>query len=131
MGKRLRVWIFALLSLAVTAFIFYNPQVIINSDDGLAPLHLYVEEGQTLQLDASASTDADGDALTFLWWQQPEIGKGLLTVVQPEAPTVDVTIPSDASGQTYHLICEVHDASPFRLVAYRRIILTVRRLISE
>ena len=109
----------------------HNPQVIINSDDGLAPLHLYVEEGQTLQLDASASTDADGDALTFLWWQQPEIGKGLLTVVQPEAPTVDVTIPSDASGQTYHLICEVHDASPFRLVAYRRIILTVRRLISE
>jgi hypothetical protein len=104
----------------------HNPQVVINGDDGLTPLHLNVCEGQTLQLDASASTDADGDALTFLWWQQPEIGKGLLTLSQAEAPSVSVTIPSDASGQTYHLICEVHDNGPFRLVAYRRIILTVR-----
>jgi hypothetical protein len=104
----------------------HNPQVVINGDDGLSPLHLYVGEGQTIQLDASASTDADGDALTCLWWQQPEIGKGLLTLSQAEAPSTTVTVPSAASGQTYHLICEVHDGGPFRLVAYRRIIITVR-----
>ncbi len=103
----------------------HNPQVIVNGDNGLSPLHLYVNEGQTIQLDASASTDADGDALTFLWWQQPEIGKGLLTLSQAEIPSITVTIPTETCGQTFHLICEVHDASPYRLVAYRRIILTV------
>ena len=114
----------------------HNPQVVIRTatgllqgdhDDGLTPLRLYVDEGQTLQLDASASTDPDGDALSFLWWQQPEIGKGLLAITQPEAPITTVTIPSGTCGQTYHLICEVHDASPYRLVAYRRIIITVRK----
>ena len=109
----------------------HNPQVVVNGDDGLTPLHLYVNEGQTIQLDASASNDIDGDALTFFWWQQPEIGKGLLTVNQPEAPITAVTVPSGTCGQTYHLICEVHDASPYRLVAYRRIILTVGKLSSE
>ena len=29
------------------------------------------------------------------------------------------------SGKTIHIVCEVHDSGPFRLVAYKRIILDV------
>jgi hypothetical protein len=48
-----------------------------------------------------------------------------MTIDQSDQPIATIHIPSDAAGQTLHLICEVHDDGPFRLVAYRRCILSI------
>ena len=81
-----------------------------------------------LSLDASKSFDPDGDGLTFLWWQQPEIGTAKVTIDNADQPVADIRIPADGIGTAVHVICEVHDDGPFHLVAYSRIIIAIKQV---
>jgi len=104
-----------------------NPQITINGDtNSPVPLIMEAKAGETVLLDATRSIDPDGDKLSFKWWQQPEIGQAVLQISEPEVPTTTVTIPEDAKGETLHVICEVHDDSPYKLVSYRRIIIQIK-----
>ena len=81
--------------------------------------------GKVVRLNASRSTDPDGDALSFKWWQQLEIGDVQLSIDGADTNKVSIRIPDDAQGKVFHVICEVHDNGPFHLVAYRRVIIMV------
>ena len=106
-----------------------NPYIVLPNDTITVTVPQQVEKGTMipLSLDASKSFDPDGDGLTFLWWQQPEIGTTKVTIDQTDQPIATVRIPADTKGDTVHLICEVHDDGPFHLVAYRRIIIAIKR----
>ena len=104
----------------------HNPQVMVNGSMGTKLICIAARAGEDILLDASGSKDADGDSLSFYWWQQPEIGKTKITIGQKDQPMVKIHIPNDADNDTIHIICEVHDNGPFRLVAYRRIIISVK-----
>ena len=101
-----------------------NPVVVLDGNTGIKPLEIDARPGETLTFDASRSYDPDGDSLTFDWWFQefpdqthyPDID-------QPRGAKVRVTVPGTPG--IYHLVCEVHDDGPFRLPAYRRIIVKV------
>ncbi len=103
----------------------HNPQVIINRQKDLQPVRLKAKAGKTILLDASKSSDPDGDMLSFYWWQQLEIGTSKVIITQADQPKTTIQIPADAGKGELHLICEVHDDGPFRLPAYRRIIISI------
>lgn len=102
-----------------------NPIVVIDGHHGPTPLVIQAKAGETIRLDASKSKDPDGNAMQFQWWQQPEIGKGKLTIDNPGKSMVNVVIPADAAGKTLHVVCEVSDNGSFSLKSYQRIIIQI------
>jgi hypothetical protein len=106
----------------------HPPVLSIDGDTSTAPLRCTVAPGGLLELDASASSDPDGDALDFAWWLYRE----------PGTPDLDVSIESTSSSRTrilapagsapgaVHLILEVTDHSLLHpLTRYRRILIEI------
>jgi hypothetical protein len=57
----------------------HNAELVVNGQAGKAPLVLDATVGSPVTLDASASKDPDGHALTFRWFFYPEAGTGIPT----------------------------------------------------
>ncbi len=92
------------------------------------PLDMNVAPGQEVTLDASPTTDPDGNALNFRWWNYTEAGT-YQGAALPEAKTAVTTvkIPRDAKpGDEIHLVCEVTDTGSPPLTRYARVVLHVK-----
>jgi len=85
----------------------HNPRVVINGDASNAPIVVRTEVGKPVILDASATTDPDGNALKFSWFFYSEAGTGIPTQPVFAGPAVPVGgggtqaeggIPSAAAG---------------------------------
>jgi hypothetical protein len=57
----------------------HNPIAIVNGQAGKAPIVIDGQVGVPVTLDASASSDPDGNALAFTWFFYPEAGSGIPT----------------------------------------------------
>jgi hypothetical protein len=55
----------------------HNPRVVVNGQPGKAPLALQVEVGQPVVLDATGTSDPDGNPLTYTWMFYSEAGSGI------------------------------------------------------
>ncbi len=102
-----------------------NPIIILNENDGLEPIHIEGEEGESIQLDASSSYDLENDELSFKWWIMPEAStyKKEITIANANASKITINIPSDLGKKSIHIICEVTDNGSPELTSYRRIII--------
>jgi hypothetical protein len=101
-----------------------NPVVVVNGSAGLDVLTLKPAAGESVTLDASKTTDPDGDGLTFRWWVYTEAGTYAQNVTVANGSTNEATIavPTDAAGKSFHVICEVTDDGTPKLTSYRRIV---------
>ncbi|KAJ5526977.1 hypothetical protein N7513_011136 [Penicillium frequentans] len=122
----------------------HQPVISINGSRGLAPLNISAPVGSTINLDAGATEDPDGDALTFRWFQYKEPGSNDWNVVS-QVPELNFTVshggrmahvrvPSeklscDGTGFNpsgcwlLHLILEVTNNGYHPLTSYRRVLL--------
>ena len=55
----------------------HNPRITVNTESGTAPITVITPVGTPVLLDATGSTDPDGNALTYRWFYYPEAGTGI------------------------------------------------------
>jgi hypothetical protein len=107
----------------------HHPVAAIGGDASNTILRMTPAAGETLEFDASASTDPDGDDIAFSWWIYHEAGtyETALNLESASASKITFPVPKDASGRQIHLVLEIVDNSEiFPLYDYRRIVLDVR-----
>lgn len=93
-------------------------------------LDLTVRPGAKVALSAKGTTDPDGNAMTYHWWQYEEADtyQGSVQIRDDGKQNASLMVPADAKpGDTIHIICEVTDAGTPPLTRYQRVILTVGR----
>ena len=87
-----------------------------------------VKSGESFSLDASGTTDPDGDNLSYLWFNYPEAGsyKKLIDIVGAEdLYRVMVRFPNVEKKETAHFILKVTDKGKPALSRYKRVIVNI------
>lgn len=87
-----------------------------------------VRSGEKFGFNAHASTDPDGDSLSFLWLQYPEAGSYKQAIPMDGAENMDriaFVAPKVTKPETVHIILKVTDKGSPALSRYKRIIVTV------
>lgn len=126
----------------------HNPEAVVNGHEGKNVLKIKASPGETFRLDASESSDPDGDRISYKWWVYPEAGTlsrwwtfrwaeshpGDTEISNPNEAATNVTIPADfleeipgrsPEENTIHIILEVIDEGYPVLRTYRRVIVEV------
>jgi len=97
------------------------PVINLNVTENLA-----VTSGQTITLSADGSTDPDGNALSYKWWQYKEAGSypELVSITNATSKTATFVVPDVTGSKTMHVILEVADNGSPALTAYKHLIIT-------
>jgi hypothetical protein len=78
-----------------------------------------VSPGSTVLLDATGSTDPDGNTLSYSWWIYKELSTAV-TLSNATSRIASFTAP--AAGSIVHVVLEVKDNGTPPLTAYRRVV---------
>jgi hypothetical protein len=92
------------------------------------PEEITVKSGEGFVMDASNSTDPDGDNLSFQWFNYPEAGtyKKMIPLNSAEnARSAYVVAPEVTKKETVHFILKVTDKGTPQLSRYKRVLVNI------
>lgn len=103
----------------------HKPVVVVNKHVEQEPLVIRRKAGRKVKLDASYSTDPDGDDLIFKWSIYPEAGNFYDSLnLKPQGEKVEFQMPVLKENSSVHIILRITDNGNPELTTYKRIILT-------
>lgn len=93
---------------------------------------MYLQESKSRKfhrLDATGSTDPDGNNLIYRWsvYSEPGSYQGDVKIEGNNAEKCKVHIPSNTAGKNIHIILELTDEATPALTVYRRVVLKLVR----
>ena len=104
----------------------------MNGDRTRKALHLTVAPDSKVQLDASKTSDPDGDEVSYRWYPYREAGSFPLTIhfrnltwQGDDTAALTINAPRVNVPRTIHFILEATDGGAPTLTSYRRVIVTI------
>jgi hypothetical protein len=100
----------------------HPPVVVVPSNE------IAVKSGEGFRVDASGSSDPDGDSLGFLWLHYPEAGSYREPIKLPKAEnlhTLHAVAPEVEKEETAHFILKVTDKGEPPLTKYKRVVVRI------
>ena len=93
------------------------------------PDEFTVKSGEVFSLDASGTTDPDGDNLSYWWFQYTEVGSYNKEITYGLAENLynvhTIVAPEVEQPETVHFILKVTDKGTPALSRYKRVIVTI------
>lgn len=105
----------------------HAPRARLNGDGSNRVLHIAAKGGSEVALSAKGSSDPDGGALSYRWFQYPEAGtyQGRISFNESTGERFTFTAPQVPEPQTVHMILHVKDSGAPSLSTFRRAVITI------
>lgn len=104
----------------------HPPQIKVNIYSNRQIIELNASTNNHLKIDASETSDPDGDKLFFKWWFYKDASDYLKDIdfkLSHSDKKLILLIPSDATGKILHLILEVSDSGQPSLTSFKRFVI--------
>ena len=104
----------------------HEPIAAINGDKTNKIIKIQAKPGEKIKLDASGSSDPDGDKINFRWFYYKEASSysGNFSINNASSALQEFILPKDIGDKNIHVVLEVKDDGTPELVSYRRVILS-------